>query len=98
MTRVIDVYRVHSFPGGFYVSVKPPLADGNDRASDFADHGKAMAYARVLRLEFGFLITGATADNVALLDDARKRRRLSTGHTRVVIDQFGGDHIPGGGA
>lgn len=77
MTHVIDVYAVHSYPGGYEVSLKPPLSDGVDRSCRIADLGRALAYARVLRLEYGFPITGAVMTNVVSFNGVRGSRVAS---------------------
>ena len=54
----INVHALASHPGSYRVSLKPALSDGSTRESEFADHRDAMAYARLLRIEYGFRITG----------------------------------------
>ena len=70
----IEVYSLHSYPGGFVVSIRPPHPVDGDRSCEITDHGKAIAYARVLRLECGFPITGDVPTNVVSLNKARARR------------------------
>ena len=69
----IEVYSLHSYPGGFVVSIRPPHPVDGDRSCEISDHGKAMAYARVLRLEYGFPITGAVMTNVVSIGSAREK-------------------------
>ena len=70
----IEVYSLHLYPGGFVVSIRPPHPVDGDRSCEITDHGKAMAYARVLRLEYGFPIAGEVQTNVVSLSAAKQRR------------------------
>jgi len=75
MKRRIEVYTDSNGPM-FCVRVDPPLEGGGTGRKAFGDLANAMAYARLLRLEFGFPITGEIANNVTSFNDARKRRGL----------------------
>lgn len=46
---------------GFEVKILSP-ADGDHRGREFQDHGHAMAFARILRLEFGYPILDRSGD------------------------------------
>ena len=50
-----------AFGLGYDVKISSP-ADGDNRCREFQDHGHAMAFAGVLRLEFGFPIVDRSGE------------------------------------